>query len=332
MKETINKIFSLFLAGQKIKAMEFALNSNLFDFLKDKSANFGDITQFLKSDEENTKIFLNALCSLGLLERKNDFYKNSAFSERYFVKSSKFYCGELFYLRKRMGESGAKCLKSLILQGNSAVCGDDMHSSESSWASYSQGALRQYQNIFYKKIITSLEKEINFKNIKSMLDIGAGAGIFDFELVKKYKNLNAVLFDLKGVTSAAKQNAREYDLKDRIKFISKDADKDDIGGGYDLIICMNLFYFTRDVTRICKKIYKALNKNGIFISMHSCFGDEKIDQDLYFNFLFLILRGHTVFSSAKLCEILKLCGFESIGVKTCPETLLQTQTIHIARK
>ncbi|WP_314978898.1 methyltransferase dimerization domain-containing protein [Campylobacter rectus] len=113
MKETINKIFSLFLAGQKIKAMEFALNSNLFDFLKDKSANLGDITQFLKSDAENTKIFLNALCSLGLLERKNDFYKNSAFSERYFVKSSKFYCGELFYLRKRMGESGAKCLNLL---------------------------------------------------------------------------------------------------------------------------------------------------------------------------------------------------------------------------
>ena len=54
MKETINKIFSLFLAGQKIKAMEFALNSNLFDFLKDKSANFGDITEFLKSDAENT--------------------------------------------------------------------------------------------------------------------------------------------------------------------------------------------------------------------------------------------------------------------------------------
>ena len=85
----------------------------------------------------------------------------------------------------------------------------------------------------------------------------------------KYKNLNAVLFDLKGVTSAAKQNAREYDLKDRIKFISKDADKDDIGGGYDLIICMNLFYFTRDVTRICEKIYKALNKNGIFL-LNNC--------------------------------------------------------------
>ena len=75
MKETINKIFSLFLAGQKIKAMEFALNSNLFDFLKDKSANLGDITQFLKSDAENTKALFNLSSHKGAVSYDENYEK-----------------------------------------------------------------------------------------------------------------------------------------------------------------------------------------------------------------------------------------------------------------
>ena len=100
----------------------------------------------------------------------------------------------------------------------------------------------------------------NFKNYrnKRFLDVGAGSGIFLNKLKKKWPkgNFNALEPSKSMADQCKKKNIDVYESTIEQVRLKKNK--------FDVITCFELFEHLYDPKLFLKKIYKMLNKNGIF--------------------------------------------------------------------
>lgn len=106
-------------------------------------------------------------------------------------------------------------------------------------------------------------ENIDFKNVKKMLDLGGGHGLYAIAFAKLNENLQAFVFDLPSVTEKTKHFIEKYGASN-VDVIPGDFFKDEIGGGYDLIF--SSFNPGGKVPSLIPKIAEALNPGGIFIT------------------------------------------------------------------
>ncbi len=115
-------------------------------------------------------------------------------------------------------------------------------------------------------------ENVDFGNIKKMLDLGGGHGLYTIAFAKLNENLQAFVFDLPPVTEKTRHFIEKYGASN-VDVIPGDFFKDEIGSGYDLIF--SSFNPGGKVPSLIPKIAEALNPGGIFITMQV--PDEKIN-------------------------------------------------------
>lgn len=106
-------------------------------------------------------------------------------------------------------------------------------------------------------------EKVDFKNVKKMLDLGGGHGLYAIAFAKLNEDLQAFVFDLPYVTEKTKHFIEKYGGSN-VDVIPGDFFKDEIGDGYDLIF--SSFNPGGKVPSLIPKIIKALNPGGIFIT------------------------------------------------------------------
>jgi len=119
--------------------------------------------------------------------------------------------------------------------------------------------------------------------------------------------LEVVLFDLPQVTEISKEYLEQYGMSNKIKFIAGDFTEDDIGNGYDIV-------FVSDVTisGILKKVYDALNENGVLIYRRWTINDDRTSPltSVLFDFMLAMMRSeHRVYTLGEYIHLLEDTGF-----------------------
>lgn len=330
MENSINKYFNMLLVGHKIETISIAIKLKLFTFIEKEDLEARFLASKLNCDLENTKILLDALVMLNLIYRENKIYKNEKISKKYFVSTSLNYSGDIFLHKKEMLTIAQNSLEGFI-KGGKNILTDMKH--EKKWADSAKKNLKQEQKSLVCEAVVSLVNNLKeFPKMKKILDLGCSSGILGLEIVKSHPSLCATLFDYKEVTDIAKENIIEYKLENRAKILSGDIQEDDIGQGYDLIWCSNIFYFLKNKEEVIKKIYNALNPNGILVSSHVEIDKRnKTHEDNFFYFLSLSLQGRDVLKPIELSYVFEEVGFRSINSYTTFELLTPTQ-IYIVKK
>lgn len=118
------------------------------------------------------------------------------------------------------------------------------------------------------KVVT---ENIDFTNIKRLLDIGGGHGLYAVAFSKLNEDLQAFVFDLPPVTAETRYFIEKYGAS-RVDTIQGDFFKDEIGSNYDLIF--SSFNPGGKVPSLIPKIAEALNPGGIFVTRQM--PDEKM--------------------------------------------------------
>ncbi len=98
-----------------------------------------------------------------------------------------------------------------------------------------------------------------------LLDLGCGPGLYASLLVKKGYSVTGIDISERSISYAKKKASEE---NHRIDYRCIDYIKDDIGMGYDTVICIYCDFgaLTPDEQRILlTKIYNGLNEDGVFI-------------------------------------------------------------------
>jgi SAM-dependent methyltransferase len=331
MKKDINDYFTMLLEEQKIEILTIALKLKIFQILDEKKHSSQSLAKLLNLDAYNTKVFLDGLVLLNLLEKHQTLYSNKAIAKEHFIFGSSNYCGDVFLHRKEMLNHGKRMLEKLLKEGNT-------QKKESrqplKWANAAKKFLKQEQKIFVVKpaleIITKLPE---FHCCKKMLDLGCSSGLVGLELLKCHPSLKAIFFDYEEVTQVVKKHINEYEMDSRAKTLSGDIQSDDIGKNYDLIWGSSIFYFMSNKQEVLEKIYKALNPGGLFVSLHVEIDEKDFSKiNDYFYFLFLNMQKRNLLKPKELPMLLEKVGFQTTHSFCDTKNPMATSQIYIAKK
>ncbi|WP_323587280.1 class I SAM-dependent methyltransferase [Aliarcobacter butzleri] len=328
--QNINDYLSLLLAQQKIEILELALELKIFKLIEENINTIFIISSKININEHKTKILLDSLVFMKLLEINQDKYLNTKFAKEAFIYGTSSYCGDVFLHRKQLAENGKKMMKSMFEEKKEL---EEIKIAKL-WADASKKFLKQEQKNLIAPMAVDIIKNLKeFSSLNKMLDLGCASGVIGLEITKNHPNIKTTLFDYEEVTNITKEHINEYNLQNRVFVLSGDIEKNDIGKNYDLIWCSNIFYFFKDKKKVIKKIYDALNPNGILVSCHVEIDTKNsLDENSFFYFLSLNLQGKNILKPMELSDIFEEVGFKSINSYTTHKTPMTPSQIHICKK
>lgn len=331
MKNNINKYLNMLLVQQETEILGIALDLKLFKLLEKDNYTANNLAKKLDSDSHNIKVLLDGLVFMDLLQLNNEIYTNTNITKQFFVYGSSQYCGDVYLNRQEILNSARKRTASLVKNG----CGKMLDSKHPKrWADAAKGSLKQEQKNLISPVATNIVKNLKeFKDINKMLDLGCSSGIIGLEMIKNHPTMNGVLFDYKEVAEVANEHIKEYGLENRVTILNGDIELDDIGNGYDLIWCSNIFYFFKNKKEVIEKIYDALAPNGVLVSAHvEIDNTNMLDKISYFYFLFLNMQERNKLEPMELSNIFEDVGFRSINSYTNYDMPMTPFQIHIVKK
>ena len=112
--QNINNYLSLLLAQQKTEILELALELKIFKLIEENINTIFIISSKININEHKTKILLDSLVFMELLEINQDKYLNTKFAKESFIYGASSYCGDVFLHRKQLAENGKKMMKSMF--------------------------------------------------------------------------------------------------------------------------------------------------------------------------------------------------------------------------
>ncbi len=288
--------------NEKANILFAAVDYGIFDLLiQPKTADH--VSEEIKTDPYLTEKFLNALVALNLIHKIENQYLNTKLAETFLVRKSPFYQGTLFEMKKR-GLTDWQRISNALKNGsiktgteNKSIIDRTLIVGHAEIAI--TGAMERAVDV-----VSSLPE---FKGAKKLLDLGGGHGLYSIALHQLKPDLEVVLFDLPHVTEIAKEYLEQYGTQDKIKIIAGDFTEDDIGNGYDVIFVSDV-----TITGILKKVYDALNENGVLIYRRWTINDDKTSPltSVLFDFMLATRRSeHRVYTLGEYIRLLEATGF-----------------------
>jgi len=245
--EGAKKLRALWGAFRSSRVLITANNYRVFDHLTEfESAQ--EISRELNTDRRATEILLDALTGLGLLKKSQLKYKNTYLSNRFLVKGSPSYQGDIIRHADNLWKNWSGLDE--VLQTGKPV------RSSREYETFILGM----HNIAALKV-KDVIKAIGLKGVKTALDLGGGPGTYSMEMAKR--GIKATLFDYPEALEIAKRLIEKEGVEG-INFIGGDFMVDDIGGGYDLIFISQILhaYSEEENLQILRKCREALNDSG----------------------------------------------------------------------
>ena len=246
-----------------ITAIEF----NVFDLTVEyKTAD--EIAAELDTHKANTALFLNALCAIDLLEKKNRAYRNTELSDTFLVRGKDCYLGKFFTMAETWNFATREQMKGCIKNGpipQTETTGDreDMFAPHvNDMKNYARSGVSQL-------MAEQISRLPGFDGMKKMLELGGAHGMDTIAVTGKSTGLQGVVFDTPGVIKTTRNIIAEYGMEKRVSVMEGDYTTDPIGSGYDLIYAKaTLSFFKDNLAPLFTKIHDALNPGGIFVSVH----------------------------------------------------------------
>lgn len=242
---------------KKSRVLLTAYELSIFSAIGDKSKTSVEVAKILKIPERSTDRLMNALCALGLLNKKKGKFSNTPSGLRFLVKSRPGFMGGLMHV-VHMWDNWSALTQAV--KGRKTFLNRRLDKRDKKWTSAFIAAMHEIACPQAKSIVSLL----NLSGVSKVLDVGGGSGAYSMSFVRRKKSIGAAVFDLPGVIPLAKKYVRKEKLLDKIKFISGDYRTDKLGTGFDLVFLSAIIHINsfKQNCALIKKCVKALNPHG----------------------------------------------------------------------
>ena len=121
-------------------------------------------------------------------------------------------------------------------------------------------AMENYAALRGKELVRYLDTSKS----ESLLDLGAGPGVYAFHLGMHNPNLKLYLQDMPEVLDVAKEVQKKYPLKNEIHYLPYDAVSGEVPGSYDIVLVSNMLHMVGEQASraLLKKLYQNVNRGG----------------------------------------------------------------------
>ncbi|WP_326558627.1 methyltransferase [Micromonospora sp. NBC_01796] len=264
-------------------------------------------------------LLLSACASLGLLEKTDGGYRNSALAEEFLVAGKPYYfggqvryCDERTYLPwHRIGEA---------LRTDKPLTWDPQAKGSVFDADDPEMLALFWEAMYSTSIFTAraLAGAYDFSGHRRLLDVGGGAGAFSIELCRQYPDLRATVLDLPHVCAQADGKIAAAGLTGTVDAVSGDFLADPaLPEGYDAVLLSMILHDWDEPTNelILAKCFAALSPGGTIIISELLLNDDRTgppEAALMGMNMLVETEGGKNYSGAEYREWLGRAGFTDI--------------------
>jgi SAM-dependent methyltransferase len=256
MKPT--EILSLVTKFHESRIFLTAAELDVFTLLEKNPMSAQEIANKLKATVRGITILLNAVVSMGLLEKREGKYYCPDIVASVLSKESETSLLPMIRLSlggwKRWSD-----LTDIVRHGKDRIRGTTFDLDESEQEDFI-GAMHANSYITAPGIVAAIKPG----KTKKLLDIGGGSGAYTQAFLEASLSLTSTIFDLPPVINNAQNCLATSGLLDRIEFIAGDFYKDELPTGHDLALLSAIIHQNSPEQNIelYRKIFQALQPEG----------------------------------------------------------------------
>ena len=278
-----------------------------------------DIANAIEAHPGNTERMLNAMTTIGLVEKKDGRFKNGPEAQSFLIKEGPVYLGSLLKIVRQMCLNPLDDLVERVRQGPPPSSENRDFSSAGKWAEATRATAAWVTGGTGPQMARIIAGLPEFPGFRRMLDLGGGHGLFTLYFVDSHPSMTGVVFDRLAVVSVAEEFIREYGMHERVSVVAGDYLTDDIGTGYDFVwACATLNFARNGLDTLFTKVRESLNPGGVFAAFQDGMTKEKTQPDIMLGHLGDALRSDRDFSFAQgeIADAMLRCGFRSVRSRT----------------
>lgn len=252
------------IQGLQVTAiLRAGIQLGVFDQIANGNERASSIATAVGADERGTRILLDALTALRLLER-DEAYRLTPLADAFLVTSRPSYLGgTVNIMAAPWNWSAFQHLPEAVRHGGTVL---DQHAETPEWefwetfASSSSAIAIPAAQILAELLQTQTDQRESL----NILDIACGSGLYSLTLAAKHPAAHATLLDWANVIERTKDNVDRLGLRDRVSFIEGDVFSVELGGPYDLIVASHIFHhFSQQrCLALMRRLARALKPDG----------------------------------------------------------------------
>ncbi|HSG33784.1 MAG TPA: methyltransferase [Sphingomonadaceae bacterium] len=318
------EIWDIWLSQFQLPACNAAVEVGLFEALGEASLSSAELAGKLAVDERALNMFLAALCSLGLVEKRLGKWTATHLGRTWLHPGGEGYWGHFFkqidfntVLQGRLVEA----LRTGKRPGDTGEGSGDVSERPAEWerGTMSQEAAEGIANFMHAHSqgpALGAAAQPVFGELRCLMDVGCGSGVYGIEIARANPGLKVILMDLKEMVAEAQKFIDRAGAGSQVSTAGVNMFTEDWPTEADGHFFSNVFHDWSDETcrLLARRSFDALPSGGrIFLN-------EILMEDDYtgpfpaaaFSLLMLVGTLGKQFSLAEFEEILGSAGFKNV--------------------
>ena len=314
-------LLALGLSFWSAKALLCAVELGVFAALAEGPRTLEDLTAALKLQGRGAEDFFDALVSLGLLERGDHTYANTAAVAAFLVPDGPSYIGGALEMANARTYPLWGKLTEALRTGhpqNEAPAKQDYYGSLNRDKERLRTFLRGMTGLSMSAS-AAIAAKLPWTNYETFVDVGGAQGVLAIQLAEAHAHLSGASFDLPPVGPFFEENVSAHGLTPRLRFYAGDFLVDPLPPADVLIMGHVLHNWSLEQKKLLiRKAYEALNEGGMLVIYEALIDDDRRRNSfglLMSLHMLLVTPGGFVFTGAQCREWLAEAGFTETRVE-----------------
>jgi len=314
MDMTQEKFMNMMRAYNETCVAWTGLELGVFQKLGAKPMDAAAAAKAIKCSKRGTEPLLNALVSIGLLEKKKGVFSLAPFSKKYLVEGAPDYIGSAAYHSGHLMRAWVQ-LPDSVRTGNPAP----RPPADSPEAKKRHRHFILAMNDNASRMAALVVKQLDLRGVKRVIDVGGGPGTYAFEFARAIPGGSVAVFDTPPTCAIARERIMQNGFQSQVGTIEGDFMKDNLGTGFDLALMANILhiYSPAENKRLMKKGFKALEPGGQLAVVEFALdpdGTTPVSGAMFSINMLVNTSGGAAYPTADIVEWMKSAGFERVKV------------------
>lgn len=215
------------------------------------------------ADVRGTRILLDALTALGLLE-KDERYRLSPLADAFLVSWRPSFLGSMIEITAgRWSWDAYPNLDEAVRRGGTTLEQNAEFPGHDYWMTFARSSAGVARTASVA-LADGLSPWAEIREPLTVLDIACGSGLFGMEIARRHPRAELSLLDWPNVLALTRPAVSEMKLAERTRFIEGDVFEVDLGGPYDLILASQIFHHfsERRCIELMRRLVSVLKLDG----------------------------------------------------------------------
>jgi ubiquinone/menaquinone biosynthesis C-methylase UbiE len=285
----------------------------IFDQIAHGNDRASSIAAAIGADERATRILLDALAAVGLLER-DDSYRLTPLADAFLVTNRPSYLGGMVdILAGSWTWTAYPRLAEAVRYGGTVL---DQHAETPGhefWETFAPSSTGVAAPAAH--VLTELLRGwAAQRGTLEILDVACGSGLYSLTLAAEHAMARATLLDWANVLERTKDNVERFGLRERTSFIDGNVFEVALGGPYDVIIASHIFHHFSEqrCQELMRRLAEVLKPDGRLVIHEFVSGSRPADDPFPYLFSVIMLawsRAGEAYSLDTYRRLLQNAGF-----------------------